>query len=208
MVESSDYTVLDHIDDIQVPGNVFANPVNEYWALVCLRQGLNYLYRQVSHYDNVLRQQVTSGGKELVALVGNSSAFADVPMALLSCTFHWYAISACQYVRSVGAIAYRQDSSRPMPARYTENVIPEVLVFRDKVAAHFAGMTMNPRDNEAEQLASIMPQLAFVDDSFCVGAYTVTVKRSDGVSSSTSIQKWSIKEVHERLQHRYWPDQI
>ena len=51
----SDFTVLDYEDGIQVPGNVFAEPVNEYWALMCLRQGLEYLYHQVSQYDQMVQ---------------------------------------------------------------------------------------------------------------------------------------------------------
>ena len=52
--------------------------------------------------------------------------------------FHWYSISACQYVRTVGAIAYLQDNSRPKPLEYVNSVIPEVKAYRDKVGAHYA----------------------------------------------------------------------
>jgi hypothetical protein len=43
-------TVLDHIDNITVAGNVFERPVNEYWALTCLRDGLEFLNRQAVRF--------------------------------------------------------------------------------------------------------------------------------------------------------------
>jgi hypothetical protein len=207
-VAESDFTILDHEDGIQVPGNVFAEPVNEYWALMCLRQGLEYLYHQVSQYDQMVQQRVDPDGKRQVSILFNHPVFAGVPMRLITCAFHWYAVSACQYVRTVGAIAYRQDNNRPRPDKYVENVIPEVLAFRDKVAAHFAGMTLDRIDNESERLASVMPQLGFEDDSFCVGAYTIRTVRDGKVSDSKSIKAWSIRRVHGRLQRRYWPEGI
>jgi hypothetical protein len=204
-VAESDFTVLDYEDGIQVPGNVFAEPVNEYWALMCLKQGLEYLYHQISQYDQMVQTRVNSDGNGRVTILFNHPVFAGVPMRLLTCAFHWYAVSACQYVRTVGAIAYRQDSNRPLPDKYVESVIPEVLAFRNKVAAHFAGLTLDRRDNEAERLASVMPQLGFEDDSFCVGAFTVRTVRDGEVSDSKSIKVWSIRRVHGELQHRYWP---
>jgi hypothetical protein len=106
----------------------------------------------------------------------------------------------------VGAIAYRQDKTRPLPPHYVRGVIPEVLSFRDKVAAHFAWSTEHSKDNDAERLASILPPLAFVDDSFHVGAIRVGLSREGKESNSASIAPWSICKIHERLRTRYWPD--
>jgi hypothetical protein len=75
--------------------------------------------------------------------------------------FHWYAVSACNFVKTVGPIAYRQII--PVgPSSVCREGDPEVLAFRDKVAAHFAWATRNSKDNEAERLASILPPLSFV----------------------------------------------
>jgi hypothetical protein len=46
-----EFTVLEHIDRIQVPKRVFEEPVNEYWALIWLKQGLDFLYNQVMPFD-------------------------------------------------------------------------------------------------------------------------------------------------------------
>jgi hypothetical protein len=198
-------TVLDHIDNITVPGNVFAQPANEYWALICLRQGMEFLYHQARKCDEVMRQQVNPRGNLNYFGMGNLPEMRAVPTPLLTCAFHWYAISACQYARTVGAIACRQDASRPLPPHYVAAVMPDVLAFRDKVAAHFAWSTQHSKDNDAERLASILPPLTFEDDSFHVGGFTVGLQSAGKQSSSQSIAPWSICKVHERLRLRYWP---
>ena len=105
-------TILDHVENISVMGDVFSPPANEYWALVCLRDGLEFLCRQVEQCEKVVHDRVNPDGKLRVLFEGNAPKLKGVPQGLLTCAFHWYAISACQYVRTVGAIAYRQDSSR------------------------------------------------------------------------------------------------
>src|SRR5947209_19466118 len=122
----SSITILDHIDNITVPGNPLNDPANEYWALICLRHGMEFLYRQSLRCDQVVKQQVNPDGKMRYFGGGNDPSFNGVPKTLLTCAFHWYSISATQYVRTVGAIAYKFDPSRPLPPEYAKRVIPEV----------------------------------------------------------------------------------
>ena len=190
-----------------MPGDVFHEPANEYWALICLQHGMEFLYRQASHCDLAVKQRVNPNNDVNFFGSGNFPAFDCVPKTLLTCSFHWYAISACQYVKTVGAIAYRLDSNRPMPNEYAKRVIPSVSVFRDKVAAHFSWTTENRRDNDAERLASILPPLTFQNDSFHVGGWTVALRRGDKSSQSDAIKPWSLCKVHEELRKRYWPEQ-
>lgn len=199
-------TTLDFVDKITVPGDPFAEPANEYWALVYLRHGLDYLDRFVCEQEEDVRSKVNPEGKLRVFMLGNPPDLASVPKALLTCAFHWYAISACQYVRTVGAIAWKQDGGWPKPNDYVQQVIPEVLAFRNKVAAHFAGCTQNSKDSEADRLLSILPQLGFVNGCFRVGTMMVST-RTRGKESCSEKMDWSISEVHKRLQKRYWPQQ-
>jgi hypothetical protein len=158
------FTTLDYIDNITVPGDVFRQPMNEYWALLCLRDGMEFLYRQALKADNAVNSTLPKGVR--VSASGSFPAFENLPRTLLTCGFHWYAVSACNYMRTVGAIARQLDSTRPMPHDYASSILPEVVAFRDKVAAHFAWSTANERDNDAERLASIIPPLSFEIDSF------------------------------------------
>jgi hypothetical protein len=194
-------TVLDHIDNIAVPGNIFAEPANEYWALVWLRDGMEFLYHQVHRCDEVARQQVNPGGNCVFACSGSAPVFPNVPRTLVTSAFHWYTISACQYVGTVGAIAHRQDKSRPSWRDYVKAVIPEVFAFRNKVAAHFAWCIGDNRDNPAERFASISPSLIFAEDCFHISGYTVQLRQAGKVSGSAAIPPWSLSKVHERLRH-------
>lgn len=205
---SNEFTVLDYVEGIKVPGDVFAKPANEYWALVFLRDGMKFLHRQAVRCDEVVRGQINPDGKLKIISCGNLPELSSVPQGLLTCAFHWYAIAACQYVRTVGAIALRQDSTRSRPDEYANSVIPEVVAFRDKVAAHFAWTTKNKQDNEAERLASIIPPLTFINDSFYVGAQTVTIRSGGRKSNSTDIKPWSISGIHKRMSDRYWPGMV
>lgn len=197
-------TVLDHIEDIRVEGEPFAEPANEYAALLALRVGMDFLYRFAAKCDATVIGRLDP--KKQFGGWGNLQQFEGIPLSLLTCAFHWYSISACQYAKTVGAIAYRQDSSRPKPQGYAMSVIPDVLTFRDKIGAHFAWNTLNSNDSEAERLASIMPPVSFERDSFCVVAYRLTVRRK-GQSSSTAFKPWSITKTHRSLQVRYWPEE-
>ena len=201
-------TVLDYNNKkIEVPGDVFAEPVNEYWALQCLRHGLFFLAAQVARIDEAVRQRVNPDGKFKMFIGGNDPAFSGVPMGLLTSAFDWYAVSACKYVQTVGAIAYGQ--KRPKDIRkYVKAVIPEVLAFRNKVAAHYAWTTGDERDNEAERVASILPQLAFDGDSFVVQGLKVFLRSGGKTSDSSASTPWSIMRIHERLSARYWPNLV
>ncbi len=200
-------TILDHIDNITVLGDVFSEPSNEFWALICLRQGLDFLYQQVTKLDKITQSRLNPDGKKKFVSWGNVPGTEDLPTPLLTCSFHWYAVSACQYVRTVGAIACKQDNTRPLPPKYVEAVIPEVLAFRDKVAAHFAWSSKHSQDNEAERLASIIPPLSFVEDSWHVCVMQVAKSNGGKLSTSESLKPWSIANVHIELAKRYWPAQ-
>ena len=107
--------------------------------------------------------------------------------------------------RTVGCIAHGVDSTRPLPAKYVEKVIPEVLAFRDKIAAHFSWATQNQKDSEAERKFSVMPTLTFVDSAFFMGAITLSTTSSGKKSDSKVFKPWSISGIHSRLRERYWP---
>jgi hypothetical protein len=199
-------TILDHVDDIRVPGNPFKEPVNEYWALVCLNVGLESLYAHASKLEEQVRKEIDPEGKVHGFSQGRIPGLQTWENALLTSMFHWYAVSACNYARLVGAIARQLDEHRPTPPEYIKKVMPEVLSFRDKIAAHFAWSTMNERDNEAERASSVFPQLSWSGDALKVRAFTLYMRKGDKVSDSAAIRPWSVTKVHKELRLRYWPE--
>ena len=83
------FTALDYIDEIRVPGDVFSEPANEYWALVSLRDGLNFLYRQAAQCNEAVSQRLDPKVQHMIT--GNNPILAGIPQGLLTCAFHWYA---------------------------------------------------------------------------------------------------------------------
>jgi len=84
-------------------------------------------------------------------------------MDIIECCFHWYAVSGCNFVKLIGWIAFIEGKSLKEPQEYVKTIIPEVLTWRNKVAAHFAQtfIKSNKRDNIAERKASVGPQICF-----------------------------------------------
>ena len=204
-------TILDHINNIVVPGDVFRSPENEFWTLVYLRHGLENLNSLMLKWEAKAAELAKSGRRprlpgwegedvEEYHLVGGPG-----PTTLLHCLFDWYSVTACNYVGTVGALAYEQDGTRPKPGPYTEAVIPEVYAYRNKVGAHFAWSKNNKRDNTAEREYSVFPKVSLMAGHYTVGSMTLGLKRSGVYTDSSAIEEWSLTEVHRRLTERYWP---
>lgn len=197
-------TTLDYIDGINVPGDPFKEAANEYWALLCLRHGLECIAAQAQTFNAKGLAANDPDGKTKSFVMGRLPGLDIAEQAILTCMFHWYSVSACNYVRIVGAIAYQQDNSRPIPPVYIGRIMPDVLEFRDKVGAHLAWSTKNRNDTDADRLWSSIPQLAWWDDSFKVNAVAVRVRKGDKESNSVATKPWSITGVHEQLRARFW----
>ncbi|MDP8200936.1 MAG: hypothetical protein P9M11_02220 [Candidatus Tenebribacter burtonii] len=89
MKEEEHKTILDHIDNISVPSDVFSEPTNEFWALICLRYGLDFLYQQVIQIDKITPSRLNPEGKMKYVAYGNVPGTEDIPKTLSTCSFHW-----------------------------------------------------------------------------------------------------------------------
>ncbi len=208
MEEAKSQTVLDHIDQIVVPGNVFENPANEYYALCCWWEGMELLSQQASKADQEAMRHINPDGMfERVVCAGNIGP-RNIRYTILNCIFQWYSVTACQYVRTVGAIAKKIGPNGSSPWKYVKRVIPDVLDFRDKVAAHLAFSKSDSRDGDADRILSSLPQIQFVRTRFVVGASRLTL--SDGGNQSTAGFgcPWNVTEVHQELRKRCRPDLV
>jgi len=61
------------------------------------------------------------------------------------------------------------------------------------------------QDNKAERLASVLPQLAVVDNTFTVCVLRVVLTSGGKSSDSRALKPWSVTRVHKMLRERYWP---
>jgi hypothetical protein len=123
-------------------------------------------------------------------------------MGLLSCAFQWYAVSACNYAQLVGWLATRNPD---LAKEYVKRVMPRLLLYRNKVAAHFA--IVDPRrDNEADLAASVMTHIVYAQGRLCAAALTPVLSKGGSEIVASRDLSWSLTLAHERLTPRYWPE--
>ena len=144
-------TILDHLEPIEAPDGVFKQPNNEYWALMCLKTGLDVIYQNVCNCDGVVRKNLNPDGNLQIHTFNDLPGLSAGDHKLLTMAFHWYATTVCQYARTIATIGYQLGQLQETPAKYVHRVLPEVLPFRDKISAHFAWNTRNQADSDAER---------------------------------------------------------
>jgi len=125
----------------------------------------------------------------------------NMPLGLLSCTFQWYAVSMCNYAQLVGWLV-KHDTEEAKA--YVKRVMPRILNYWNKVAAHFA-ITDPRRDNEADLSASVMTHIIYVHGRLCAAALTPTLTNNGTEITVSKDISWSLSLAHERLVKRYWP---
>ncbi|HZT09041.1 MAG TPA: hypothetical protein VFC51_18625 [Chloroflexota bacterium] len=131
---------------------------------------------------------------------GNAPGMAWVPTGLIVSACHWYAVSACNYVRLVGWLGTTENPK--LAGEYVKRVMPEVHLWRNKVAAHFARTSPRKEDTVADLISSVMLPISFDDDRYFVGSLTFATQGS----SAHQGMRWSLTETHEALRERYWPN--
>lgn len=187
--------ILDHLLGFALPGDVAQQNHYSLMALARLAQGMFWLNREVLKIEQETRRKAVS--EEVLVdptLDGESMGF-------LSCAFQWYAVSACNYAQLVG---WLKTGTEQNAKAYVNEVIPRLLQYRHKVAAHPA-LTAPRGDNKADLLASVLTQVVYAHGRFLAGALTLEVKSGEDSIGVTGDYNWSLTLAHERLSKRYWP---
>jgi hypothetical protein len=194
--------IIDHIDHLELRREDEANYGNELHSLEYLKEGLQFLYRNVRRIEEKI---VSAAGEELECMFfGNVPGLERGQQALVHCSFHWYAVSACNYVQLVGWLGYRKDSTKAKS--YVKRVLPAVVVWRNKVGAHFAQADPRSEDTPADLAASVMPPVGFDNDAFYAPPITLLLGGQGQKSTSRNDMRWSLTHTHRDLAARYWPD--
>lgn len=167
-------------------------------ALARLGEGLSWVCREVANVEIRTRQKAAKDNVE-IAVVGG--VLEGLPIGLLSCAFQWYAVSACNYAELVGWLSTRDTNASKA---YVRKVMPRLLKYRNRVAAHFA-VTEPHGDNEADLAASVMTQIVYVHGRLCAAALTPVVKSNGQEITVSQDLSWSLTLAPERLVPRYWP---
>src|SRR5258708_29932108 len=103
-------------------------------ALARLGEGLFWIHREVAKIELRVRREAA---KDNILIALSGGVLENKPVGLLSSAFQWYAVGACNYAQLVGWLATKNTRSAK---DYVRKVIPRLLNYRNKVAAHFAIM--------------------------------------------------------------------
>lgn len=195
--------VIDHIESLELNNDEESKYFNDLHSLQYLSQGLWFLYNQVHKIEAKIAEDI--GKDKKVLMYGNVPELKEISQSLVACAFHWYAVSVCNYVKLVGWLAYNNDSTQA--SKYMKRVLPQVYLWRNKVAAHFARINPRKEDNAADLAKSVMFPISFNDEAYYSNSFILT--QSSGGKSSTSRKdmRWSLTHTHSSLIPRYWPSE-
>jgi hypothetical protein len=198
----------------------YNNCVNEQRTLQMLSTGLVGIASNIKQRELAWQKQF--GAKVKVQIYGLDIDGTKGDLDQIACFFHWFGVSLCNYARLVGFVRglavndfSRADLSDPTKFKAVKesvdryvNAVPElsdVVVWRNKVGAHFAITAPHKSDNHSTLDMSIMFPVTFTNGQYRVGELTLTRKNSSGTHNS-AIPCWSVTEVFEKLIPRYWPN--
>lgn len=189
--------ILDHEEKWEIEQHHVQQLTNEINSLANLMQGMDLLAYQVQKCEVVMHERLDPTLKYSIS--GNSPQLEGISIVLLQCFFDWYAVSACKYVKLIGKIAVYHNITNERADDYMKRIIPNIIMYRDKIGSKFCYTSHNKQDNTAEKIFSVMPQLTFEDNTFVVGAWKFATRGSN----TQSIKSWSITETHNMLKKRY-----
>ena len=196
--------IIDHTDKLELSEEETERYYHESNLLNTLATGLDFLNRQVANLEGEARDRLNAND-DLVVSFGNDPRLKGIPRRLISCTFRWYSVTACDYVRIIGWLVNGGNTKKA--SDYLDSVIPQVRIWRNKVGAHSAFTDPKGDDTPANLFVSSIPwDIGFVDDAFVAGSITVSLGSDDGGSTSRQDMEWSLTRIHRQLACRYaWP---
>ena len=210
--------IIDHLVPTQVSEDI---GFNELVTLDSIKIGLNLIAITVWQNEEPLRREDEAANRRSIHF-GHRPGTDRRQTLLLPCYFHWFGVSLCNYVRLVGFLTalkngtvtrqhLESNAGRKRIAgastAYVREVteIREVLIWRNKVAAHFAITDPREDDNLVTLDMSVMYPVSYSERRYRVGDVAIA-RNSDGSAPIESqIPTWSITEVYERVAPRYWP---
>ena len=193
--------VIDHIANLKLSDEQEKGQFNELRSLAYLATGLRFLYEQVQSVEAEVIKRLPKDKR--ISIFGDAPEMQGINQDLVACAFHWYAVTVCNYVKMVGWLANNGNSSGARD--YMQCVLPQVYLWRHKVAAHFAIIDPRSGDNAADLAMSVMFPISFDNDAFYTGSLTLTITKDGRQNRSRQDMRWSLTHIHSDLIPRYWP---
>lgn len=200
--------VLDYLNQIKLdPANP---PFNNYQALYANAAGLKILADSVREQE---RQYLTKDpfAEHVVLDMG----MVPIP-PLVPCAFNWFATTLVNYLRLVALVDLMKQNNWKSAAlsepanrgaikshcsAFVESAAPEIYLWRNKVAAHFAATDPFHDDNLGTLEQSIMNPVTYRFPHYYVGMLKWTTQ-----GETSDLPMWSLTKAYEDLGPRFWPE--
>lgn len=199
--------VLDHMNDITLDPS--DPPFNNYQAFAANYEGLKILAASVRE----LEIQYAASDPHAAHVVLHMTS--QVP-ALVPCAFNWFSVTLVNYLRLVGLVqlmnandwkssALVDPSNRSVINKhctsFVKAAVPEIYLWRNKVAAHFAATDPFRDDNLGTLEQSIMNPVTYHFPHYYVG-----VMQWNTAGETSQLPSWALTKVYEELSTRFWSE--
>lgn len=184
--------VLDRLDGLTISADQRDAHANALGAAGRQLAGLQHLYATV-RAEEVARRQ-----GDRIEMRWPAEPVGAVPVDML---FAWYSVTACSMVSLLGRIAGEcgHPNCGEEGQAYCSRVCGPVLVYRNKVAAHFAWTAPRKgKDNEVDREMSVMPPITRYDDRLRAGVMAIQRTRGGVAESPSHDYRWTLTEFHEQ----------
>lgn len=193
--------VLDHIENIVLPENF---PIKNLHALKYHSEGLYYLAKNIRD-EEIRKYKLGAPLYEAISMENH-----DILMNM----FNWFSISIINFVRLVGFVDYvvknqltqnqlKEQKTKKSIKKYTNNyvkkIIPDIVLYRNKLSAHHSLIDPWENDNLATLFTSSMNTIVYRKPYFEASLF---IQHSDGKSN---IKPWILTKLYEELCLRFWP---
>jgi hypothetical protein len=207
--------LIDGVERIEVSRTDFFNEIR---TLRTLFVGLKMLYVPLKVREMEFARK-TGGTVQVFQMGGHSDEEVEF-LDFVACVFHWFGVSICNFSRLTGLIRgiHRGDFTRADLTdttkfeairksidNYLSSVteLGHVRVWRNKVFAHFAITDPRKHDNLTTLDMSVIHPVTF-NGKYVVGGLTISRFGPSG-SEKAALPEWSLTEVFEALEPRFWP---
>lgn len=184
-------------------------PFGNYQAFRSSYEGLKTLACTVRELE---RRHIANDPHAEHVVLHTSSRVPD----LVPCAFNWFSVTLVNYLRLVALVqlmssrtwksadlanAENRADIRTHCTDYVRAAIPDVYLWRNKVAAHFAATDPFRDDNLGTLEQSIMSMVEFKFPH-----YYVALGKWSAQGETSQLPAWALTKVYEELSPRYWPE--
>ncbi|OGI10201.1 MAG: hypothetical protein A2Y40_03780 [Candidatus Margulisbacteria bacterium GWF2_35_9] len=135
---------------------------------------------------------------------------------LINSCFNWYSITLMSYLRLIKLIYLMYENTwstadlqveankkiiKKECVKYVKSIAPEIYMWRNKVAAHFAATDPSNADNLGTLEQSLMGNIDYHKPYFTAASFLWTSN-----NEKSQLKSWALTKNFEDLSQRFWPE--